>query len=181
MKDRIPTYPGRVTLTPVTGQANTFDMAMADSPTEAGTALNKANLLTDTVAAAIAALTSTTPDTPNEALAELAAAFTGRAKIETGSYTGTGTYGSSNLNSLTFGFVPKFVIVIEDHTASGTYHITNGLFVNPGRSGVYQYTSTGAGAALRLTWSNTTLSWYGTSALIQLNTNNRDYVYVAIG
>lgn len=179
MQDRLPTYPGRVTLTPVSG--NTYDMAMADEPSVAGTPLNKANLLTDVTAAAIAALTSTTPVTPDEALAQLAAAFAGRAKIETGSYTGTGTYGSSNPNSLTFSFIPKFVIVIEDYTASGTYQLTNGLFVNPGRSGVYQYTSTGAGAALRLTWSDATLSWYGTSALIQLNTNNRNYVYVAIG
>ena len=31
--------------------------------------------------------------------------------IETGSYTGTNTYGSSNPNSLTFGFEPKLVIV----------------------------------------------------------------------
>lgn len=30
------------------------------------------------------------------------------AKIQTGSYTGTGTYGSSNPNSLTFDFQPKF-------------------------------------------------------------------------
>jgi len=40
--DRVPTYPGRVTLTPVAGQANTYDMARADSPTVAGTPLDKA-------------------------------------------------------------------------------------------------------------------------------------------
>ena len=33
------------------------------------------------------------------------------AKIEVGSYTGTGKYGSSNKNSLTFGFEPKMVMV----------------------------------------------------------------------
>lgn len=42
MKDRIPTYAGRVTLTPVAGQTDTYTLTMADSPTEAGTALNKA-------------------------------------------------------------------------------------------------------------------------------------------
>ena len=42
MKDRIPTYAGRVRLTPVSGQSNVYDMAMADEPTEQGTALNKA-------------------------------------------------------------------------------------------------------------------------------------------
>jgi len=42
MKDRVAAHPGRVVLTPVTGQANTYDMVLADSPTEAGTTLNKA-------------------------------------------------------------------------------------------------------------------------------------------
>ena len=32
-----------------------------------------------------------------------------KARIATGSYTGTGTYGSSNPNSLTFEFEPKFI------------------------------------------------------------------------
>ena len=40
--DRIPTYPGRVTMTPVTGQTNTYDLARADSPIEEGTPINKA-------------------------------------------------------------------------------------------------------------------------------------------
>lgn len=42
--DRVPTYPGRVTMTPVSGQENTFDMVRADSPVEEGTPLNKALL-----------------------------------------------------------------------------------------------------------------------------------------
>lgn len=44
VKDRVPTYPGRVTLTPVSGSANTFDLVRADSPVEEGTPLNKALL-----------------------------------------------------------------------------------------------------------------------------------------
>lgn len=51
MKDRIPTYPGRVRLIPVSGQTGVFDMERADEPTQTGTPLNKANLLTDAVAA----------------------------------------------------------------------------------------------------------------------------------
>lgn len=42
MKDRVSTYPGRVRLTPVSGQTNVYTLEMADSPTENGTALNKA-------------------------------------------------------------------------------------------------------------------------------------------
>jgi hypothetical protein len=40
--DRVPTYPGRVKLTPVSGQANTYDMQRADEPITVGTPLNKA-------------------------------------------------------------------------------------------------------------------------------------------
>lgn len=40
--DRLPTYPGRVTLTPVSGQANTYDLVRADQPIEEGTPINKA-------------------------------------------------------------------------------------------------------------------------------------------
>ena len=50
MKDRVPTYPGRVTLTPVPGQANTYDMVRADQPTQEGTPINKASFLPDAVA-----------------------------------------------------------------------------------------------------------------------------------
>lgn len=41
-KDRVPTTPGRVTLTPVPGSINTYTMERADNPTEEGTPLNKA-------------------------------------------------------------------------------------------------------------------------------------------
>lgn len=51
MKDRIPTYPGRVQLTPVDGAENTYDMVRADVPIEDGTPLSKATLLTDSTAA----------------------------------------------------------------------------------------------------------------------------------
>ena len=51
MQDRVPLYPGRVTLTPVSGQANTYDLVRADQPTQEGTPINKASLLKDTTAA----------------------------------------------------------------------------------------------------------------------------------
>ena len=40
--DRVPTYPGRVKLTPVSGQTNVYDMVREDSPVTEGTPLNKA-------------------------------------------------------------------------------------------------------------------------------------------
>lgn len=50
MKDRVPTYPGRVRLIPVAGQENTYDIVRADEPQQEGTPINKATLLDDTTA-----------------------------------------------------------------------------------------------------------------------------------
>lgn len=68
MQDRIPLYPGRVKMTPVAGQANTFDMVRADDPTQAGTPLNKATLLKDATSALFGLGTGAVPD---DVLAEL--------------------------------------------------------------------------------------------------------------
>ena len=68
MQDREPTYPGRVTLTPVFGLANTYDMERADRPLQEGTPLNKASLLKDTTAALFGLGTGAVPD---DVLAEL--------------------------------------------------------------------------------------------------------------
>ena len=40
--DRIPTYPGRVKLVPVSGQTDVYDLVRADQPVEEGTPINKA-------------------------------------------------------------------------------------------------------------------------------------------
>lgn len=69
MRDRVPSYPGRVKLTPVSGQTNTYDMTRADSPTQEGTPLNKDTLLKDTTAASLGLTGDPTVD---EAFAKLA-------------------------------------------------------------------------------------------------------------
>lgn len=69
MQDRIPLYPGRVVLTPVSGQANTYDMTRADQPTQEGTPLNKASLLKDATAALFDLGSSAVPDDMLNALA----------------------------------------------------------------------------------------------------------------
>lgn len=58
--DRVPTYPGRVKLTPVPGQANTYDMVRADEPRVEGTPVNKA--LFDSFGQDIEALTQRVDD-----------------------------------------------------------------------------------------------------------------------
>lgn len=121
MQDRVSLYPGRVKLEPVAGQANLYDLTRADQPTQEGTPLNKANLLSDATAAAIKALlTSQTEDpaTPNDALNILAQAVedvttvaAGKCSIGTSTYTGTGTYGTANPTTLTFPKKPTVVIL----------------------------------------------------------------------
>lgn len=51
MQDRVPIYPGRVKLNPVSGQENTYDMVRADAPTQEGNPLSKATFLKDATAA----------------------------------------------------------------------------------------------------------------------------------
>ena len=70
MTDRQALKPGRITLVPVAGQANTYDISMADEPTNEGTPLSKATFLQDDTAQLLG-LTSSDP-TVNEALFKLA-------------------------------------------------------------------------------------------------------------
>ena len=70
MKDRQALYPGRVVLTPVEGQENTYDMVRADQPTEEGTPLNQSTLLSDEVAQAMGLNPEDNP-TPNDAFEHL--------------------------------------------------------------------------------------------------------------
>lgn len=124
MQDREPTYPGRVTLTPVSGLANTYDMERADRPLQEGTPLNKANLLSDATAAAIKALLASQtedPATPNAALSILAQAVDaaatkaaavdsrGNCEIYFGSYVGNS---SNPTTTMIFPHKPYVVMVI---------------------------------------------------------------------
>lgn len=68
MQDRVPLYPGRVKMTPVAGQANTFDLVRADAPTQVGAPLTKATFLKDATAALFGLTASAVPD---DVLAEL--------------------------------------------------------------------------------------------------------------
>ena len=98
------------------------------------------------------------------------------ARIATGSYTGTGTYGPSNPNTLTLGFVPKLVIIADTTDASRMNIWYTGL-----SQGIYPYNSY---LYNKYTLSGTMLSWYNnqaTSAGDQLNFSGREYAYLAIG
>ena len=51
--------------------------------------------------------------------AKIEAALSGIPKIATGTYTGKGSYGSGNKNSLIFDFAPTMVIISANSTAIG--------------------------------------------------------------
>lgn len=178
MKDRIPTYAGRVTLTPVAGQTNTYTLAMADQPTEAGTPLNKASLLSDTTAAAVNSATGTTPDTPNDAINLLATALgglSGSAKISTGSYTGDGTSGAANANTITFPFTPK-IVFIQDSSEQAT-----GLPYVWGSAYMIVISRTNSLTAASCSVAGNTMTYYSSTNETQLNKSAIVYNWVAIG
>lgn len=102
-------------------------------------------------------------------------------QIETGSYTGTGTYGSGNPNTLTFGFKPKLVVV------QGNYENTSqiGFIWQTGlqRTGNIYYMGSSSGyQQMYYSFSGNTLNWYSSSDVIrQCNVSGQTYYYVAIG
>ena len=173
MKDRVPLHPGRVQLTPVPGQENTYDMIRADEPTQEGTPLSKATFLKDATAALFGLGADAVPD---DVFAEVYTKIAAGAKIATGSYVGTGTYGASNPCSLTFDFIPK-VIWISEYWSSGTSSHLKVLYVN----GFIKY-SYDTSAYGDISINGQTISWYSTHEQYQYNSMSCEkYIYIAIG
>lgn len=110
------------------------------------------------------------------------------SKIETGSYTGTGVYGSSNANSLTFSFLPKMVFIHQKGTNNYAHFDCYSLDNQFSRNGYvyvtlvsYITTYTTSDFELAKTVSNV-LTWYSDIDLNrQLNISGAVYNYLAIG
>ena len=122
----------------------------------------------------------------------------GRARIEVGSYVGTGTYGKSNPNSLTFGFAPKIVKLLfrtrtnvgrgdlkyEDLTGEGfsksqNFMVADRLIAEYAQGegfGYNHYSSYGKKSP-----DGKTFYWYSTDAAYQCNSSGYVYYYIAIG
>lgn len=103
-------------------------------------------------------------------------------KIATGSYKGTGTYGSSNANTLTFEFTPKFILILKTPIGSnlrfGYLFPQNGIFFTCQNG--YSTTTPSANDSTSISTSGNSVSWYYSSAAGQLNENVL-YYYVALG
>lgn len=190
MQDRVPVNPGRVLITPENGSAAYYaTMTRADNPTQAGTPLNKASLLKDATAALFGLGTDAVPDDALSAIKTLIdganANANAKAKIATGSYVGTGKYGSSNPNSLTFDFAPKMIIAVYGGKAyNGQLYYPILMLLNPLDAWVNSYSGDSGigGAKTVVTWGENTVSWYSTeSANSQLNYSGTTCHYIAIG
>ena len=98
--------------------------------------------------------------------------------VQSGSYTGTGVYGSSSQNSLTFKFTPKIVIINE----ATNYNFFAIMIHGSSDSSIFPGTDAGDPMGIVLTWSGNSVSWYGYSAAQwQLNRSGEVYNWVAIG
>lgn len=105
----------------------------------------------------------------------------GFTKIQTGSYVGTGTYGVDNPNSLTFDFVPKFVIVTPDLAGRSSLEGYIGIFIYGAVFVPFSYSGTVTGAdnvnLIVSGWGTNTLKWYnGGNDRNQLNESPSGYV-----
>lgn len=150
---------------------------LEDDPTQEGDALNKANLLPDAVATALGL---TGNPQVKDALSALTTLVNGKAKIVTGSYTGTGTYGVDNLNSITLSFAPKLVFIADVVNGYYALFVTAALSSAYGTNGAWWTNASGGGGYAKLV--SNTLSWYQTTtAIAQLNYSGASYTVVGIG
>ena len=103
MKDRISSHPGRVLITPETGDPFYATLSMADGPVEEGTPLNKETFLPDDVASALGLEGD---PLVKDALLSLNARAGGQYK------------GSNSSDAvLTFPFLPRIIIIMgEDNS-----------------------------------------------------------------
>ena len=111
----------------------------------------------------------------------------GGTQFYSGSYTGTGVYGSSDPNSIVFSFEPKFVF-IKNRTLGGEaywHFFTNVPNMSATNSSfIYHYGTTGVNTTEVCTYTAATftLEWYNTSnAMSQLNASGTTYDVIAIG
>lgn len=124
----------------------------------------------------------------------------GAVRVATGSYTGTGTNGVDNPNSLTFDFAPKIVIVFKSsyNTFAGELNYLNGYYSDAkqeffyGGSRFSVFKDTAAIASTTYAFNGNTLTWYNSFThateanwskgyAMQMNSTGVEYHYIAIG
>ena len=121
----------------------------------------------------------------NSEISDVLAQLGTKAKIQTGSYVGTGTYGAGNPCSLTFDFVPKFLYVKSTNSSSAGFflpHTLTNTFKNFAYQGFIQNTAIQSSNCYGK-MEGTTLSWYNKMSSEgvggQFN-NSGTYHYIAL-
>ena len=104
----------------------------------------------------------------------------GAAKIASGSYTGAGTSGSSNKNTLTFDFKPKVVFIGSNASGTSTSSYQPIPMVQ-GAAYTSSFGTTSTRKTITLSWSGNSVSWYSDGASQQLNASTLTYYWIAIG
>ena len=100
-------------------------------------------------------------------------------RVFSGTYTGTGTSGSQNPCQLRLSFVPRFMFVYSNGATPASGWWVRTADATTSAQGKMETTS----GTATVTWDNDnmTLSWYASSAAVQLNTSGTVYGYLVIG
>lgn len=122
---------------------------------------------------------------------QLSAAIGGAAKVEAGSYVGTGIVGEANKNTIKFSISPAAVLIFPEVRAVAlstfTWNSSNptlygGAILIRGVSAFSTYENGG----ILITWEESSISFFVDTTAVyasnaQLNRNGVTYYYVAIG
>lgn len=103
-----------------------------------------------------------------------------KTRIVTGSYTGTGTYGSNNKNIIPCDFKPSFMI-IKSRDSTGGHGIWGGYNMEVVYDADNRYAYNAGLTACGASYSEGMISWYSaTGAKPQLNVSGQKYTYLLI-
>lgn len=94
-------------------------------------------------------------------------------KVETGTYVGTGTYGSGSPNVLYCDSTPMLLLIVAE---SARFSLAINTFV--GGSYDFGVSSSDAGdKKITMNWGDNSVSWYGDTEAYQMNSNGNRYTY----
>ena len=119
----------------------------------------------------------------------VAQALSALLPIEIGSYTGTGTYGVGNENSITsLSFTPRFMIILVTGGVPSSYAgVSNPVFIKPSTiyagPNITPGTNTGPDIATgTVSWGSDSITWYSSiDQYYQCNVSGYTYYYLIIG
>ena len=175
MQDRVPLYPGRVKLTPVSGQENTYDMVRADQPSQEGTPINKNSLLKDATAALYGLGADAVPDDVFCATKEWIDGFSENSvHCIFGKRTGNGSHEGF---SISFPQKPKLILLYTNVLSEG-WHKGQSFFCAIGEDETHVMGSYSPNSGSYLEVSVIEVVWSSNSVTIKPSEwSNRDNNY----